>query len=197
MCFMERATLTTAAVEEWRPVKGFEGAYEVSSLGRVRSLDRDVECKRNGSLYTIHVLGHVLNQFKGGKRVYNFVMLTKGHRQFVNVSVHRLVAEAFIPNPDNLPQVNHKDENKLNNLPSNLEWCNVKYNINYGTGKWRKTKNRIKKVEQLSIEGKHIAYYNGTRDAERKTGFPQSTISFVCRVCREYAYGYRWRYVDK
>ena len=72
----------------------------------------------------------------------------------------------------------------------------MKYNINYGTGKWRKTKNRIKKVEQLSIEGKHIAYYDGTRDAERQTGFAQSAISLVCRGGSASAYGYRWRYVN-
>lgn len=121
-----------------------------------------------------------------------------GKRQFM---VHRLVAYAFIHNPNNLPQINHKDEDKTNNCVDNLEWCNNKYNSNYGTRNERMSKtlkgmakpSLQKRVEQLDEEGKHIAYYDGVRIAERTTGV--ANISNVCLNKMSTAGGYKWRYV--
>lgn len=112
-------------MEEYREIKGFEGLYEVSNYGNVRSL------KRNKILKQINI--------KGG---YKRVSLYKYGEQYFK-AIHRLVAEAFIPNPDNLPCVNHKDENPSNNNVKNLEWCDYKYNINYGTANERRSAKRM------------------------------------------------------
>lgn len=135
-------------IEEWRPIEGYEGLYEVSSYGRVRSLDRYDErnCFREGRILKLYTR-------KGG---YLFVQLHLNGKG-KNYLVHRLVAIAFIPNPDNLPEVNHLDEDKTNNRVENLEFCDRKYNINYGT--------RTDKVRNTAIK-------NGTwlnlNDEERK-----------------------------
>lgn len=115
--------------EIWKPVKGYEGYYEVSNLGRVRSIDRVVvdtvrNCER---LLKGKVL--VQNDKENG---YKTVVFCKEHKTH-NKYVHRLVAEVFIPNPDNLPQINHKDEDKTNNRVDNLEWCTQLYNNLYGS----------------------------------------------------------------
>ena len=122
-------------IEEWRPVVGYEGLYEVSNIGRVRSLDRYVKGK--GKSYFLHK-GRVLSP---GMKPEGYLVVRLQRRTFY---IHRLVTEAFIPNPDNLPEVNHKDEDKTNNRVENLEWCNHKYNMNYGTRNIRAKETAIK-----------------------------------------------------
>lgn len=138
--------------EIWKPVVGWEGLYEVSNLGNVKVLDRFVNSgiKNNSS---VKRRGQILKQYD--KRGYMQVTLTlNGKRKYCNV--HRLVAEAFIPNPDDLPQINHKDENKLNNNVNNLEWCTAKYNCNYG--------NRNSKIYNCtSFRKGHIPWNKGKK----------------------------------
>lgn len=122
-------------IEEWRPVVGYEGLYEVSNLGRVRSLDRYVKGK--GESYRLHK-GKVLSP---GIKSDGYLIVNLQRRMFY---VHRLVTEAFLPNPDNLPEVNHKDEDKTNNRVDNLELCDHKYNMNYGTRNIRAKETAIK-----------------------------------------------------
>ena len=113
-------------MEEWKSIPGYEGLYEVSNLGRVRSLDRYVKYS-NGNIH-LHK-GKVLSPGKNTDGYLEVVL--KCNRKCKTITVHRLVAQTFIPNPDNLPQVNHKDEVKSNNCVENLEWCTQQYNLNY------------------------------------------------------------------
>ena len=120
--------------EEWRPVFGYEGLYEVSNTGQVKSLDK------YDSL-GVFWEGKLLSKLK--VKGYFMVKLRKDGIQKM-CSVHRLVAQAFIENPLCLPQINHKDEDKTNNIVDNLEWCDAKYNINYGTARKRSINTKIK-----------------------------------------------------
>ena len=181
-------------MEIWKDIKNYEGLYQVSNLGRVRSLDH---IRKNGKKENQIYLskGRILKaavQKKGG---YVFVVLskdgkTKGYR------VHRLVADAFIDNPNNYRCVNHKDENKTNNNVNNLEWCTHKYNNNYGTKPLRIAKANSKKVNQYDLEGNFIKQWNSTMDIERHLKIKNSYISACCRGKREKAYNYKWRYAD-
>ena len=131
-----------ADFELWKDVKDYEGLYQVSTFGRVRSLDKYIDVK-------IRNVDKVLKQGKILKPVCNKngylkVNLCKNGKVKI-YSLHRLVAKTFIPNPDNLPCVNHKDEDKTNNYPYNLEWCTHEYNNNYGTHNERIALNKSKK----------------------------------------------------
>lgn len=114
--------------EIWKDIKDYEGLYQVSNLGRIKSLGKTVKYK-DGRTYTYPE--KILNQNLA--RGYLYVNVRKMDHSKRYVAVHRLVAETFIPNLNNLPQVNHKDENKENNCVTNLEWCDRIYNCNYGT----------------------------------------------------------------
>lgn len=115
-------------MERWEPVRGYVGIYEVSDDGRVRSLDRTAQGK-DGRLMKFR--GAQLTQILNSDGYLQVQLNRAGVRK--TVKIHRLVAEAFIPNPLNLPEVNHKDESKINNAASNLEWCTHQYNSSYGT----------------------------------------------------------------
>jgi hypothetical protein len=142
-------------MEEWRDIKGYEGLYQVSNLGRVKSLSRTIERSKYGSIFVSEKILST-NSTKG----YLYVSLCKCGKQ-KRVRVHRLVAEAFIPNQDNLPEVNHKDENKENNAVSNLEWCTNKYNCNYGTGRERNPNcQKGRKVSDATREKLRLAGLN-------------------------------------
>ena len=114
--------------EEWKDIEGYEGLYQVSSFGRIRSLDKTVICKNGREFF---MKGRIIRT-RPNNRGYIMVGLHK-NKNFKLCLVHRLVAKAFIPNPDNLPQINHKNENKYYNHVSNLEWCDNWYNEHYGT----------------------------------------------------------------
>ena len=137
-----------------KPVKGYDGYYEVDQFGRVFGLDRIIKVNDNGRNYEKPIAGKQLKQSmhtNGYKTVY----LTKDGKT-KTLFVHRLVAEAFIPNVDNLPMVNHKDEDKTNNFVENLEWCTNDYNINYGTARKRQA-NKIRGIPHTDEHKKKIS----------------------------------------
>ena len=117
-------------IEIWKPIKEYELLYEISNTGKIKSLSREVVVKNKyNSISTRMTKEKQLKPLLRGE--YYIVWLCKNGKS-KQYSIHRLVAETFIPNPKNLPQVNHIDENKENNCVNNLEWCSAKYNCNYG-----------------------------------------------------------------
>jgi hypothetical protein len=174
-------------MEVWRDIPGYEGVYMVSSYGRVR---RICPSKREGN--GIRVTRLTTNG-------YVKVNLSKDGVAY-HVTVHRLVAQAFIPNPNNLPQVNHKDEDKTNNHVENLEWCDARYNNNYGTKKARFRATRLndprvsKPVLQFTMDGKLVAEYPSAREAGRATGFLHGNIKNCCRGKVASAYKFKWAF---
>lgn len=153
--------------EVWKPIKDYEGIYEVSSCGQVRRLHKD---KRSSPFKILK-----LDTLRGYKKVHLYK--NGSGKPF---QVHRLVAEAFIPNPDNLPQVNHIDEDPSNNCVENLEWCDPKYNVNYGTGTARQVEKRSKIVLCFDLSMNFIREYPSTAEAARDLCLSQSNIVNCC-----------------
>lgn len=170
-------------MEIWKAVKGYEGYYEVSNIGNVRSVDRLVKHSKGG-----------LRIYKGKTLVpclsvdgYRLLHLSK-----LNVSemkrVNRLVAEAFIPNPMNLATVNHKDENKLNDTVENLEWMSVSDNIKYSV---------CKPINQMNINGEFIRTWKSASEVNKELNFNTSNILRCCKGLRKSAHGYKWCYAEE
>ena len=132
-----------------KPVPGYEGYYEVDNLGRVFSVDRIIQVNDNGRIYDKPIHGALLKQTNHSQG-YKTVALTKNGKTKQEY-VHRIVASAFIPNPDNFSVVNHKDEDKTNNFVDNLEWCTVSYNNTYG----EKTKKQAEKIRGIPHKEDH------------------------------------------
>ena len=184
--------------EIWKDIKGFEGLYQVSDIGRVKSLERTVT-RKNGRKQTIRErILKPWTAYNGYLQVNLFGRVSKKGKNFF---VHRLVCEAFHENPENKPCVNHIDENKANNTASNLEWCTVKENINHGTHNARVgkavAKALSKPVGQYTLDGKLIKVWQSTREVQRQLNFSQGNISAVARGEKKTAYGYVWKYIEE
>lgn len=190
--------------EIWKDIKGYEGFYQVSNLGRIKSLDRIIKYKRNKKVLRKQI-GKILKQ--ANRKEYKFVALLKEAKR-KQYSVHRLVAEAFIPNPDNLPEVNHLDFNPSNNCVTNLEWCtksrNIKYSYDFGRrkspkamlGKKGRLHSRSKPILQYDLNGNFIKQWDCILEVERKLNIKNSNIVKCCKSTRNKAGGYIWKYLE-
>ena len=169
--------------EEWKDIANFEGLYQVSNLGRVKSLPKVGSGGHNGV---------ILSPSKD-KDGYLLVYLY-ANRKRVACKVHRLVAKAFIPNPDSFPQVNHKDEVKDNNCFTNLEWCSSSYNNSYGKGSINRANSKRVPILQLDMNDNIIREFNSAKEVEFTLGFNSSNITNCCRGKYKNMYRYKWKY---
>lgn len=192
---------------DYKYVKGYEDCYIVHDDGRVESLDRYVEKKyKSGKVCKNFIKGRLLKHVINN-RGYHCVNLYKNgvNKRFL---VSRLVAQAFIPNPNNLPEVDHIDENKDNNRVGNLQWCTRQFNNTRGIqsreGREKTSEFRMKKVGMYDTMGKLLKIYKGIRIAERDTGLKNTNISHCCKWNLEQkgrmknnhtCGGYIWRYL--
>lgn len=190
----KRPSLQTMNNEVWRPFPLAEGRYEVSNKGQVQSIPH-IEARKDGR--TVSVTGRIIKQgehYKGYKRVQ--LRIDGKPKSFF---IHRVVAMAFIPNPNGLPEVNHIDEDKKNNNAANLEWCTHLENSRHGTrgariGETHKRLNiKGKPVAQYTTDGELIKAYPSGSEAARQTGFSQGNIWSAVHS-KKVAYGYVWKY---
>lgn len=182
-------------LEEWRDVIGYEDSYEVSNLGRVRSKSRTITYK-NGKV--VHRKSRIKKPTID-KNFYPRVGLQVNGVLTMKM-VHRLVAEAFIPNPDNLPFVNHKDEDKTNPAVYNLEWCDNSYNVSYSNrgSDRRSTKKSYNSgvVLKLSLTGVEIARYSGLTEACSANGYKRGRLDRIISSDTSRIYdGFIWVYL--
>lgn len=168
-------------MEVWKEIEGYEGAYEISNKGSVKNI-RTGKCLRLGYSNTSNYPCVVLS-LNGHKKCY---------------AVHRLVAKAFVPNPNNLPEINHINENREDNRAENLEWCSRLYNIRYGTGIRRRAENvrndprRSTQVIQRDMDGKEIRIYPSFHEMHRQTGYDRHAVKRAIDGKIKHAYGYKW-----
>lgn len=189
--------------EVWRPVVGYEGYYIVSNLGRVKSVDRIVH---HSGMFSRAQKGNELVIRTSSTGHYSTVMLSKENKK-KQAKVHRLVAMAFLDNPNNYQEINHKDENKQNNCVDNLEWCDRKYNENYGTKRQRCVAHtdykkiamkKSKAVNQMSLDGNIVKIWKSLTEINKELGFSQGNISMQCNGKHPNPlYGFLWRWADE
>lgn len=170
--------------EIWKDIKDYEGLYQVSNLGRVKSLNYRHTGRERVMEPSKHKVGYLL------------VSLCKDGKQKTFL-IHRLVAEDFIPNPENKPEVNHKSENKQDNRVENLEWVWHKDNCNHGTRNKRVAKAQSKTVIQFSKTGEFIREWESLHEIERQLGYFIQNISKCCLGQTKSAYGYFWKYKER
>jgi len=190
--------------EVWKDITGYEGYYQVSTCGRVRSVDRWVP-RTDGTMF--HCRSKILKPLSnrgGGRRGqkkgrYLYVNLTR-HHAYKSVFIHRLVAETFIPNPNPeiYTQCNHIDEDSYNNHVENLEWCTAKENVNHGTRNERANVPLRKPVRMLTKDGELVCEFASTKEAYRHTGINSSQISACCNKRPKFytAGGFRWEFAQ-
>ena len=180
--------------EIWKEIEGYGGRYKVSNLGNVKSMNYGNHGYERNLVPKVNNCGRLwVELFSNGEKK--------------QILIHRLVGQAFIPNPQNLPQINHKDENPMNNVVDNLEWCTKEYNLQYTAnrhpewfrhgdepGRQRKSKNKNHAINQYDAEGNFIRQWPNSRTIFQQTGMSDWSISECCRGKRKKAYGFKWQY---
>ena len=169
--------------EIWKDIEGFEGKYQISSMGRVKSLNFKLTGKEQ------------IMSLKVNKYGYKQILLYKD-KKYKTFLIHRLVAQAFIPNPENKPEIDHINTNKTDNRVENLDWCTAEYNHNYGTRNDRIAKALSKPVLQFSKTDEFIKKWNSIMDIKRELNISHQNISKCCLGKIKTAYKFKWGYEE-
>lgn len=194
--------------EKWKDIKGYETLYQISDRGNVRSLDRKVKCRDNKLK---QLKGRIIKQQRYSNG-YMFVSLSK-NGVVKQLLVHRLVGNAFIPNPENKPEINHKNEIKEDNTVGNLEWATRYENVVYGTqlkrgvshrnqfgknnpmfGKTGSLNPQSKRIYQFDKEGNLIKEWGSMKLVRKTLGFNESGIRQAAKGILKQSYGFLWSF---
>lgn len=179
--------------EIWKDIKGYEGLYQVSNTGKVKSLERLVPAKIKGTFQKIKEKIRKTTLTTAG---YEYVVLANNGKN-KTLLVHRLVAETFIDNPENKKCINHKDENKSNNSVDNLEWCDYEYNNTYKDIHLRRNIEKIaRKVIQYDLDMHEIKRWDKIIDAANTYNAAPANIIKCCKGERTHCCGFKWRYYE-
>lgn len=172
---------------QWKDIEGYEGLYKISNSGDVLSVKR---YKNNHN--ALQLVNEKLKTTHISNSGYYYVILWKDNKSYM-VSIHRLVAKHFIPNPENKPQVNHIDGDKSNNCVNNLEWVTCVENMEHAI-KNGLYDNKLKKIDQYNTQGELIKTWESSMSVEKKLGYCNSNIIRCCKGRCKTAYGYIWKY---
>ncbi|BBD20125.1 HNH endonuclease [Lactobacillus phage T25] len=172
------------SIEIWKDIEGYEGLYQISNMGRVRSLDRKDAREHR-------IKGKILAITSATNGYRKIGLMKDGNIK--NHSVHRLVAKAFLDNPSNLPQVNHKDEDKTNNVVSNLEWCTQSYNNGYGTRNGRAAKANEKPIYVVTSSGNRY-FFRSIEKAAELLGLSRGNVSTCLNGKRKHHHGFSFEW---
>lgn len=179
--------------EIWKDVKEFEGIYQISNLGRLKRLETIIDTiYQQKYKRKIHQKERIIKVNKCG-RYYKHTLKNKKSNKKRTTSIHRLVAEAFIPNPNNLPQVNHIDGNRYNNNVKNLEWCTASENVRHAQNKLNKIVKNVMQIDKQTNEV--IKIYKSTVQAMKETKVDRTNISKCCNNKQKTAGGFLWKYL--
>lgn len=162
---------------QWKDIEGYEGLYKVSNDGRVWSIKSNKEMK--------------IQDNKG----YSIVCLRKDGKK-KNCRVHRLVAQAFIPNPEDKPQVNHIDEDRSNNHVTNLEWATASENINHGTRNIKHAEKLSVPINQYNMNGEFIKSFTSYTAVEKELGFNRTNVRNCAYGKHKHSYGFIWKHAN-
>ena len=181
--------------EEWKDIQGYEGLYQVSNCGRVKSHDRVVFQSNRYGTTTVHVYkGKILKECANPNGYIHVDLHKNGKvKRFL---MHRLVAMHFLKRLNEQNVINHLDGNKFNNHVSNLEWCTQSHNIQYAYEHGTKIPPHMRQIAQCDMDGNIIKIWDSIADACRKVHVSSSNVAKACRGTRKHAGGFKWQYIE-